>query len=80
TSSSRSSSRNNHYYHHHEKKFRRSPTLEKIFLKASESIESISTQKNPNVSTSSHLIPIQTSNMNSDMQISSTMHSLSETN
>ncbi|CAF3172330.1 unnamed protein product [Rotaria socialis] len=82
TSSSRSSSRNNHYYHHHhhEKKFRRSPTLEKIFLKASESIESISTQKNPNVSSSNHLIPIQTSNMNSDIQISSTMRSLSETN
>ncbi|CAF3183154.1 unnamed protein product [Rotaria sp. Silwood2] len=82
TSSSRSSSRHNHYYHH-EKKFRRSPTLEKIFLKASESIESISTQKNPNISSSSsstHLIPIQTSNIPSDMQISSTINSLSETN
>ncbi|CAF1412778.1 unnamed protein product [Rotaria sordida] len=89
SSSSRSSSRNNHHYyhhHHHEKKFRRSPTLEKIFLKASESIESISTQKNPNISSSSsstHLIPIQTSSsstINSDIQISSTINSLSETN
>ncbi|CAF4605992.1 unnamed protein product [Rotaria sp. Silwood1] len=92
TSSSRSSSRNNnnnhHYYHHHhEKKFHRSPTLEKIFLKASESIESISTQKNPNIlssssstSTTTHLIPISTTNISSDMQISSTINSHSETN
>ena len=52
TSSSRSSSR----------RHRRSPTLEKLFLKASESIEAISTQRDPNATTTTatHLIPIQT--------------------
>ncbi|CAF1219451.1 unnamed protein product [Adineta steineri] len=81
TSSSRSSSRN-YYHYRHDKKFRRSPTLEKLFLKASESIESVSTQKNPNQSSSAtHLIPVQTSSINSDIQLSSaSMNSLSEPN
>jgi hypothetical protein len=79
TSSSRSSSRNHHYYHN-DKKYRRSPTLEKLFLKASESIESVSTTKNPNASSSTHLIPIQTSTTTSDVQMSSPMNSLSEPN
>lgn len=59
SSSSRSSSRRRH---HHQKKFRRSPTLEKLFLKASESIEAVSTQRDPNAPSAltTHLIPIQT--------------------
>ncbi|UJR29109.1 hypothetical protein I4U23_010323 [Adineta vaga] len=83
SSTSRSSSRNNHYYHHHhhEKKFRRSPTLEKLFLKASESIEAVSTQKNPNLpssslSTTKHFLSIPPTNTTSDMP----MTSLSEPN
>ena len=77
SSSSRSRSRH-HYYH--QKKFRRSPTLEKLFLKASESIESISTQKNPNSSSSTHLVPIQTTSTTSDLQMSPSINVRPETN
>ncbi len=48
--------------------------------KASKSIESVSTQKNPNIPSSTQLISIQTSNTNSDLQITSPMNSLSEPN
>ncbi|CAF0854976.1 unnamed protein product [Adineta ricciae] len=73
SSTSRSSSRTNHYYH--EKKNRRSPTLEKLFLKASESIEAVSTQKNPALPSSSapttHYLPIPPNSTTLDMPIAS---------
>lgn len=40
----------------------------------------MSTQKNPNMASSTHLIPMQPANINCDIQIPSAISSLSETN